>query len=203
MNKDNIKESTANKIGAYIKKKLSFLAECPESLSQATLAKLRKGIGMMPGEKPELYGFFLQDMPEEFWNNEGRITNEEWACYLALTLYSLHQQGNSPVLHNMHQKERESLGNALRRLAAAQGDSNAKERMQKKLQMVITSKDMGEFSHHLKGIITLLRGAGIPVNYVELAKDIYYFQFEGSKTKVSLKWGQDYFRKDKEETENE
>ena len=103
----------------------------------------------------------------------------------------------------MHQKERESLGNALRRLAAAQGDSNAKERMQKKLQMVITSKDMGEFSHHLKGIITLLRGAGIPVNYVELAKDIYYFQFEGSKTKVSLKWGQDYFRKDKEETENE
>lgn len=189
--------SKRKEIDAYVNKKLAFLAEASEALSSAELAKLRRGVGRIPGENPGLYGFFLQDMPEEFWSLNGEVTEAEWACYLAVTLYSLHQQSNSPKLHNMHtSKKRESLGSALRKLAAAQGDTNAGERMQKKLQMVITSKDMSELSHHLKGIITLLRNEGIPLNYAELAQDIYDFQFE--KSKVSLKWGQDYFRKDKE-----
>lgn len=189
--------SKRKKIEVYVNRKLTFIAEASEALSSAELAKLRRGVGLIPGENPGLYGFFLQDMPEEFWNPDGEVTEAEWACYLAVTLYSLHQQSNSPKLHNMHtSKEKNSLGSALRKLAAVQGDSNAGERMQKKLQKVITSEDMSELSYHLKGIVTLLRNAGIPLNYAELAQDIYDFQFE--KSKVGLKWGQDYFRKDKE-----
>ena len=190
--------SKREQIAAYVGRKITFLSEGSDSFAGAELAKLRRGVGKIPGEKPDLYGFFLQDMPEEFWRLNGNASAEEWACYLAVTMYSLHQQGNSLKTHNLHTSaEGESLGRALGRLAMAQGDSNAGERMQKKLQMVITSNDIGEFSHHLKGIIMLLKSEGISLNYMELAQDIYDFQFEESKVKVSLRWGQDFFRKEK------
>ncbi|MGN1197163.1 MAG: type I-E CRISPR-associated protein Cse2/CasB [Acetatifactor sp.] len=190
--------SKRKEIATYVKKKIILLSEASEAFSRAELAKIRRGVGMMPGENPDLYGFFLQDMPEEFWSQKGDITKEEWACYLAITLYSLHQQSNSTKLHNMHTDKQESLGSALRKLARIKGDDNARERLLKRLQTIITSKDMNEFSYHLKGVITLLRNDGIPLNYAEFAQDIYDFQFEESKNKVGLRWGQDYFRKEKE-----
>ena len=64
--------------------------------------------------------------------------------------------------------------------------------------MLVTAKDVPEFSHHLRGIIVLLRDKGITLDYFDLAKDIYDFQFDESRTIIGLKWGQDFFRKGKD-----
>ena len=186
-----------DEIGDYIHKKIQFYEDGSESAVSIELARLRRGIGHAPGDLADLYGAFLKDMPKWFWNNSGYITREEWACYTAISLFALHQQGNSPKLHSMHTEEKISIGSAIRKLSVALGDNNADERMQKKLQMLITSKDMAELAQHLKGIITMLRGEGISLNYVLLAQDLYDFQFENQKQRIGLKWGQDYFRKEK------
>ena len=71
------------------------------------------------------------------------------------------------------------------------------------MQILITSNDMDEFAYHLKNIITLLRSEAISLNYAELAEDVYAFQFEESKKRVSLKWGQDFYRENKEDNKDE
>ena len=77
----------------YAAQQLHRLQALPDNQRRAELAKLRRGIGHAPGELPELWGCFLLGMPESF---QGRSAPSaaEWAVYLALTLYAVHQQGN-------------------------------------------------------------------------------------------------------------
>lgn len=193
-----MKMSKRAEIAKYVKNKILYLSEVSEHISGTELAKLRRGVDHLPGEIPAVYSLFLRDMPENFWNENGTVSKAEIACYLTLTLYAVHQQGNSPKIHNMHSTSGNRLGQALRKLASAQGDANAEERALKKLQMLVTAKDVPEFSHHLRGIIVLLRDKGITLDYSDLAKDIYDFQFDESRTIIGLKWGQDFFRKGKD-----
>lgn len=187
--------SIKQEIGQYIRKKITYLKETGEYTStKAELAQLRRGVGHKPGELPKLYGILLKDMPEDFWNSEGYATKQEWSCYIALTLYAWHQQGNDIKTQCVHTFSKRSLGSALRLLTYKSNDSNAEERVLKKMQILITSNDMDEFAYHLKNIITLLRSEAISLNYAELAEDVYAFQFEESKKRVSLKWGQDFYR---------
>ena len=76
----------------YVAQQLHRLQALPDNQRRAELAKLRRGIGHAPGELPELWEVFC-------WN-AGELSGPqwplraEWAVYLALTLYALHQQGN-------------------------------------------------------------------------------------------------------------
>ena len=80
-------------VRTYTKQRLRWLQNLPDNQRRAELAKLRRGVGHRPGELPELWGSFLLGMPEGFQGNNGP-TAAEWAVYLALTLYAVHQQGN-------------------------------------------------------------------------------------------------------------
>lgn len=195
-------------IKKFISRKIKYF-EATENCNNrnAELARLRRGVGKSPGEMPELYGIFLKDMPEILWNRDGQVTRAEWSCYICLTLYAVHQQGNMNQIQNVHTDCKVSVGKALRRMVSVQckekADNNAEERGMQKLQMLITSKDMEEFSYHLRNIIRLLKSNGVALNYIKLAEDIYNFQFPESKKQVSLAWGQDFYREYKEEKDDE
>lgn len=201
--------SKKDEVKRFVLKKIKYF-EATENSSNTNgeLANLRRGVGKSPGEMPELYGILLKDMPEEFWIRDGETTAAEWSCYIALTLYAVHQQGNQMQVRNMHTDNRISVGRALRQMVSVQsggkGDSNAEERALKKLQMLLTSKDMREFSYYLRNVVKLLKNERIALNYVQLAGDIYDFQYPEAKTKLSLAWGQDFYRGcNKEEKEDE
>ena len=50
----------------FAEKKLRVLSENPdESGTRAYLAKMRKGVGKVPGADPELWGILFEDLPEE------------------------------------------------------------------------------------------------------------------------------------------
>ena len=50
----------------FAEKKLRVLRENPdESGTKAYLAKMRKGVGKVPGADPELWGILFEDLPEE------------------------------------------------------------------------------------------------------------------------------------------
>lgn len=163
-----------------------------ESAQKAALANLRHGLGRSPGEIPELWGAFLQDLPEELYGTSTGASREEWAVYLALTLFALHQQGKNPQTLSMHQKG-QGLGKAMQQLIHTSEDE---PRIRRRFNVLATSADIQEMSTHLRSVIQLLRGESIPLDYGLLAKDIFWYQFPEYAANVRLAWGRDfYFRK--------
>ena len=193
-----------NEIIQFVNRKIEYIMAISESgEGKATLARLRKGIGRVPGEIPEVLGILLVDMPEDFMSKTGKPTKEEWACYTALTLFAMHQQGNDVRKIPMNINDNISMGIAMSNLVLAEGDSNAKERMAVKLQMLSSAKDIKEFAYHLKSVIQLLKSKSIPLNYALLAGDIFEYQFPEKKSALFLRWGQDFYRNKKAEIKNE
>ena len=56
-----------------------------------------------------------------------------------------------------------------------------------------TSSDMIELAYHLRNIIELLRAKNIPLDYVDLASDLFQYQIMDYQNSVRLKWGRDYY----------
>ena len=162
----------------YAAQQLHRLQALPDNQRRAELAKLRRGIGHVPGELPELWGSFLLEMPESF---QGRSAPSaaEWAAYLALTLYAVHQQGNDQPMN----RPGNTLGRAVRQLAERNtpaGQDWTEASVLRRFNALATAEEITEISHHLRGMIQLLSAAkdgGIPLDYPQLAADLYAEQF--------------------------
>ena len=140
----------------YAAQQLHRLQALPDNQRRAELAKLRRGIGHAPGDLPELWGSFLLEMPESF---QGRSAPSaaEWAVYLALTLYALHQQGEENV--SMNEKGC-TLGRAVRLLAqnsAAAAQDWTESSVLRRFNALATADSMPEVSHYLRGMVQLFR----------------------------------------------
>ena len=196
----------------YTAQRLHRLQELPDNQRRAELAKLRRGIGHAPGERPELWGSFLLEMPEDFQSSSGPSA-AEWAVYLALTLYAVHQQGNDRPMNCPGS----TLGRAVRQLAernAATGQDWTEASVLRRFNALATAEEITEISHHLRGMIQLLSAAkdgAIPLDYPQLAADLYELQCTDPRyaqlpANVRLRWGQDLYRDSKpapEENEKE
>ena len=182
-------------VGKYVYGQIQKLtSEMKFSGGRAKLARLRRGVGKVPGELPELWGIFLCDIPDELLSKNGVPTPAEWAIYLSLTLFAVHQQSNSDSVH----AENKSIGKAAAGLLDEKTDEE-RERVLRRLGPILTAKAMPEFSHHLRCFVEILRAKNIRLDYVRLAKDIYDFQFEESRKKVQLLWAQDFYYNEKGE----
>lgn len=155
---------------------------------KATLANLRRGIGKAPGELPELWGIIFRDMPEELLSQYGNPSPAEWAIYIALTMFALHQQGTAEPVHT----EKISLGRAYGKLRKEQTEDE-EERLLRRFNQVVTASDLPELSHYLRGMIQLLRTDGIGLDYAQLASDLYLYQSPQTRMRVQMKWGQDFY----------
>ena len=185
---------TAQQVADTVSRQIHRLQGLPEHPRKAALANLRRGVGRAPGELPELWGSFLQDMPEEFFSKSGEPTAAEWAVYLALTLYALHQQGREEPMC----VPKARLGQAVRKLSARKGEGPQEGGAYRRFSALVTAGSMEEIAHHLRGLIQLLRGMGCPLDYPQLAQDLYGLQFADSAPRVKLLWGQDYFSSQKD-----
>ena len=181
-----------SEISKYINKQLkSLISQTGSAGGKARLARLRRGAGKAPGEIPELWGEFLNGIPEDMYGRYGEPSRAEWAVYLALTMYALHQQGNSESIHS----EGMTLGKAVAKLMTENSDDE-RERVLRRFGPIVTAKDMYELSHHLRCLIQLFASKGIRLDYVQLADDIYKFQIDSERKKIQLKWGRDFYYKD-------
>ncbi len=193
-------QSLSEQVYSFTRDKLLSLAGRSKPETRAALANLRRGVGHKPGEVPQLYGEFLEDMPGEMYSEGNGPTYAEWAVYMAVTLYALHQQSKDIHENNMNQ-ENISLGEAAARLVA---DKDDRERIWKRFYVVATSDDMQEMSYHLRGMIQLLRDKDIPLDYPRLAKDLFLYQCSReSADHIRLTWGQDFYKKHISENEEE
>ena len=184
-------------VGQYMNKQLNSLINYKDtSGGKARLARLRRGAGRVPGEIPELWGEFLNGMPEKFISRNGEPTREEWAIYISLTLFALHQQGNT----NSVNCKGKSLGRAAAELMSENTDEE-RERVLRRFGPVVTAKDIFELSHHLRCLIQLFSSKDISLDYEMLAEDLMWFQFDDKRKNVQLRWGQDFYYKKGEDEE--
>ena len=63
----------AKQIAGLVERRIQQIQGLPEHPRRAALANLRRGIGRAPGELPELWGSFLQEMPPEFFSRNGNL----------------------------------------------------------------------------------------------------------------------------------
>ena len=188
----------------YAAQQLHRLQSLPDNQRRAELAKLRRGIGHAPGELPELWGSFLLEMPESF---QGRSAPSaaEWAVYLALTLYALHQQGEENV--SMNEKGC-TLGRAVRLLAqnsAAAAQDWTESSVLRRFNALATADSMPEVSHYLRGMVQLFRGnePKLKLDYPRLAVELYRFQLPDQAANVRLQWGRDLYQMNADTPETE
>lgn len=195
-------ESMQRQIEDYMRRRLSDFASDPNAgRVRAQLATLRRGVGRKPGDMPDLWGLLFADMPEEMMSRTAEPTAAEWAAYTALTLYATHQQGTEINRQNMHTgQDAGRLGKAVARLVKNADD---RERIARRFNAFATASDMTEAAHHLRGLIQLLRVEEIPLNYIRLAGDLYRFQNPEYAPDVRLSWGQDFYWRKPDETDDE
>lgn len=173
----------------YVRRRLEqWQREPNEHLLRADMANLRRGIGKKPGELPELWGLLFRDFPEELMSASGEPTWAEWAVSGALTLYALHRQGARQDAH----AEGQHLGASVRKLAGS--NEERLKAVQRRFNAFATARSMPECMHHLRGLVQLLRSEDIPLDYVELAGDLYEYQTPNGAARVRLRWGQDFYR---------
>lgn len=181
--------SVRDKVGKYVNGQITILTKNMEySGGKAMLANLRRGAGKTPGELPEIWGAFLNELPDEMQSRNGVPTKAEWAVYITLTMFALHQQGNSESVH----QDGIGFGKAVAKLMNEQTDDE-RERVLRRFGPAVTANDMYELSHHIRCLIELMRNKSIKLDYVMLAKDIYDYQFSEGQQKVRLCWGQDFY----------
>ncbi|NLI91845.1 MAG: type I-E CRISPR-associated protein Cse2/CasB [Peptococcaceae bacterium] len=194
---------------AYQIKKLTqekverLLEESP--WSRAMLAKLRRGIGKQPGELPELFEILLSDMPEELYGKGDEPSYSEWAIYTALTLFALHQQGKDHPISISGKTENKNTGNSLGTAVGylVKQDRDREPAIKRRFDAVATANEFTEFAHHARGLIRLLRAGDIALDYPRFAEDLFWYQFDETRNRVRLRWGEDYYRNAQPNAEKE
>lgn len=187
-------------IKGFVKHKIIKMTESKnESEVRAKLANLRRGIGKAPGSMPELWGVTMDGMPEELVSKGDTPTYGEWAAHTALSLYALHQQGKDIKSQCMNM-DGAALGTSLKKLIKDESDEI---RVKRRFDAAATSEDLGEFAHHLRGLVQFLKAQGIPLDYPALAEDLYRFQFSEARDSVRLNWGRDFYRMTKAKVESD
>ncbi|MGC5344083.1 type I-E CRISPR-associated protein Cse2/CasB [Streptomyces sp. DT171] len=192
-----------------------------ESAAVATLARLRRGAGHTVHTLVDHWGIGgldeLAEALEERADDQPFVHREraEEAVYLAVTLWSLHQQsGRDEKMHIPGA----TLGRAVRVLMQlksgdsppAQGaeggtrpwfadptrpfkvDDEMNEPLRKRFVRVGAANSIESVAVRLREIVTLLRTARVPLDYGRLADQLYRWQFPDRRASVRREWGREF-----------
>ncbi|GID27488.1 type I-E CRISPR-associated protein Cse2/CasB [Paractinoplanes brasiliensis] len=164
-----------------------YLRDNPLPQAVSALARLRRAIGRDPG-----FDYTLEDylyVPDELLNTRQleSATDVEYAVHDAVSLYALHQQSRAEKMH----VDGSGLGRAMAELVRA---SSGPDGVRRRFSALGTASTYQESIHHLRGLITMLRGHQIPLDYGLLAEDLRTLRLPGGRQRVQAVWGREFFR---------
>lgn len=154
---------------------------------RATLAALRKAAGKTPEKDPLAWSYALDTLLPDFAyaGTRDEPNEAEHAAFTALSLYALHQRA---LTRPMHQKGHKSLGTAVAELTLSSGSKSIKSR----LDTLMVARTPSATSYHLRSLISLLQAYEIPLDYAQLASDLWALRTPDRREGVILRWGRDY-----------
>ncbi len=150
----------------------------------ATLARLRRGVGKPAGSVLDIVEYTHAEEFVRGWDDDTPSYAEN-AAHVAMTLYAVHQQSQRNAMHAPGRR----FGTAVRRLAP---DARPDGPVARRFAALGTADSFTELSHHLRGLVQLMRTARIPLDYGQLARDLWLWQLPGRASRVRLRWGRDF-----------
>lgn len=160
------------------------------STAKATLSRLRRAVGQEPGADPrswwEVTEQMLGELPEKDLGRGDEASHSEWAAFVAITLFSLHQQSQHRPMHVAGV----SLGKAVGTLKHRAGSESIKPRLD---AVMVASTEAG-IRYHIRSLIGLLRAHEIPLDYGRLAEDLRHLRHPERRRETVIRWGRDYAR---------
>lgn len=176
-------------VGSIVEKKIwrlqnGYLAN--RSAEVAALARLRRGLGKPAGSVLDILEFTHAD---ELAGRGDNPTVAETSAHLCLTLYAFHQQSQGKPMHQAGY----ALGRSIRALIPTErGENYTDHAVARRFAMLGTADSLDEMVYHLRGMVQLLRTAGVPLDYKQLAADL--FGWKHQRDTVRLRWGRDFHR---------
>jgi len=164
----------------------------------ADTATLRKGLGREAGSVPELWRYYRVVVPDQV-AAAGQITPDLAAEHAALTLFALHQQSQRTSMH----RNGEHIGAALRKLRRSEQFAGNPDALDRRVGAAATATSVTELVFHLRGLIALLRGQQLPLDYSQLAQDIADWRTPSGQARARRRWGANYFAWDRNSTDDD
>ena len=162
-----------------------YLGNDPQAVSR--LARLRHSAGRPVGSDPDTWEL-LGGMPAALVGTGDEPSRSERAVIVALTLFAVHQQSQRQEMH----RPRVGLGQAVRRLSPdPQAEPEAAVVRRFKALGVASTPEAVE--RHLRSLVTQLRAIDQPLDYGQLAVDLWLLQDPSRAAGVRLRWGRDFY----------
>ena len=158
------------------------------SEGRAAVAQLRGALQTPIGADPDAYRVAFEGAESAMLGRNDLPSWEERAIHLAMGLYGLHQQSRRDA--DMHEKSW-TLGRAVARLARPDDAESREKPVMRRFAALLTATEFTEIAHHLRGIVQQLRAARIPLDYGQLAADLFDAQSPYSRDGVRLRWSRD------------
>jgi CRISPR system Cascade subunit CasB len=158
------------------------------SSAVAALARLRRGVGKPAGSVNEILQYTVSDT---FAGPDATDdpTPAEIAAHVALTLYAVHQQSQRTPMHQRGY----GLGRSMRMLHPEDFGTTVPPLL-RRFQVLGSAQNLDELVHHSRGVVQLLRGQSIPLDYGLLADELTLWQRRGGASMVRLRWGREFYR---------
>ncbi len=142
--------------------------------SKQMRAQLRHASTMEPGENPAIWGWIINQTPEEKQGQKGNVSYWEYALYIGLAMNAIGPKEDQETT-----------------IAEATAKAGIKRQ---KLAAVEGASDIKEFQIKLRSLVKLIGSKGIGFNYGEMTKDIVIWQAD--RIKIVRKWEREYALKE-------
>lgn len=147
------------------------------------LAALRRGVGRNMDEAPGSWPYVMEVAGGSRWREE--------SAHIALGLFALHHQSQDPGSMN---RQGWSLGRACRVLKQKRATQRSSEEgVERRFKGAIAADSLTSLAVHLRGLVTLLRGEDVPLDYARLYWDLTSWRSLERRDRVALRWARDYF----------
>lgn len=149
------------------------------------LAALRRGAGRASGAIPEIWHLYTR------FNKSGAVSPLLRSEHICLTLYGVHQQGESLIpVHS----SKIHLGRAIADLRDSGRHSS--DAIERRFVAAATSFDVAELATHLGSLVRLLKSLPYaqPLDYTRLCWDLFEWQQAPERRdKVRREWGANFY----------
>ncbi len=196
----------ASIVGGYANRKIlrfqkQYLSKGHEaSKGRATLARLRR-LGSEGGSWLAVGSELFADLPDFALDprEEERVLNAVMATF---RLYAQHQQSESVPMAFLR-REDEPREVAARRsfgwscwcagFAASKRGQDKDPGIKRRLASLESVVDFGGIETQLRGLMSIVKSEGAPVDYRLLARDLYLMQVSHCRSDVFQRWARDYY----------
>ncbi len=145
----------------------------PDNPNRGALAALRRGLGRPFGEAADMYPIVVPFLPDKIYRKEERI------FYLIGALFAWHPSD----------MKKGNLGDSLKMLAAERGESESLERR----FIALLNCHTDDLPGHLRQNVGLLKSGDIPINWIQLFKDI--LKWDHPDKFVQKRWAKSFWAK--------